>query len=57
MTKTLEDDNTAYLFLVVQPTINIRMEKNEDTSAINNKLYSISQIARLGPQIKLIQNR
>ena len=57
VTKTLPEDNIANLFLLIQPTKNIRNEKNIDNTPINNKLYSISQIAKFGPQIKLTQNR
>jgi hypothetical protein len=51
------EDNTAYLLRVTQPTKNIRKEKNIDKTPIKSKLYSISQTAKLGAQIKLIQNK
>jgi len=57
VTNTRVEDRTAYLFLLIQPTKNIKIEKNIDNTPINNKLYSISQTARLGDQIKLIQNK
>ena len=57
VTNTRVDEITAYLFLVTQPTKNIKSEKNTDSTPINNKLYSISQIETLGAQIKLTQNK
>ena len=55
--KTLVEESIAYLFFVIQPTKNIKNEKNIDKTPINNKLYSISQTAKLGPQIILTQKR
>lgn len=55
--KTRVEDSIAYLFLLIQPTKNIKKEKNEDKTAINSKLYSISQIDKFGAQIKLTQKR
>ncbi len=57
VTKTLFDDNTAYLFFVSQPTKNNNIENKEDSKPINIKLYSKSQIAKLGPHIILTQKR
>ena len=57
ITKTLVDAIIAYLLLLVQPTKNIKKEKIIDSIDINNKLYSISQIAKLGLQIRFIQNK
>lgn len=55
--KTLVEDIIAYLFLVTHPTKNNKKEKTVDKTDINNKLYSISQTAKLGPQTKFNQKR
>ncbi|HRP58676.1 MAG TPA: hypothetical protein PK833_00050 [Vicingus sp.] len=51
------EDKTAYLFLLTQPTKNIKKEKNIDNIPANNKLYSISHTAKLGAQTKFSQNK
>jgi hypothetical protein len=51
------EDNIAYLFLLLQPTKNNKNVKSIDKIDINNILYSISNKLKLGPQIKLIQNK
>ena len=56
-TNTRVDAKTAYLFLLTQPTKNMQKEKHIDNIVINKRLYSISQMAKLGPQIKFIQNK
>lgn len=55
--KTLVEDSIAYLFLLTHPTKNIKNEKNIDKTPINRRLYSTSHTAKLGAQIKLIQNK
>jgi len=35
----------------------MQKEKHIDNIVINKRLYSISQMAKLGPQIKFIQNK
>lgn len=50
-------DRIAYLFKLVQLTKNNKREKQIDKTPINNKLYSISQIAKDGPHIKFSQNK
>jgi hypothetical protein len=57
VTKTRVEDKTAYLFLLIHPTKNMSIEKNIDNTPINSKLYSISQTAKFGDQIKLTQNK
>ena len=57
ITKTRVDDIIANLFLVDQPTKNIKREKNILKTPIKSKLYSISHIDKFGNQIKLIQNK
>jgi len=51
------EDKTAYLFLLTQPTKNIKKEKNIDNIPANSKLYSISHTAKLGAQTKFNQNK
>lgn len=46
-----------YLFWLSQLIKNNNIVKHVDKTPKNNKLYSISQIAREGAQIKLIQKR
>ncbi len=55
--KTRVDDKIAYLFLLTQPTVNIRKEKNIAKTPINNRLYSISHIAKFGAHIRFNQNK
>jgi len=54
---TLLDAKIAYLLLETQPIVMSNIEKNNEIKPIKNKLYSISQIIRFGPHIKLIQNK
>ena len=46
-----------YLFLLAQPTKNNSKVKQIDMIDMNKMLYSISNKLKLGPQIKLIQNK
>ena len=46
-----------YLFLLAHPTKNNSNVKQIDIIDINKILYSISNRLKLGPQIKLIQNK
>ena len=56
-TITRFEDKIAYLFFESHPIKNKSKEKNKDKIPIKSKLYSISQSAKLGPQIRLIQNK
>jgi hypothetical protein len=57
ITTTRPLDSIAYLFCVTQPTKNSKIEKVIDKIPINNKLYSISQIASDGAQTIFTQNK
>jgi hypothetical protein len=49
--------NTEYLFLLTQLIKNNKIVKQVESTPKNNKLYSISQIAKEGPHIILTQNK
>lgn len=57
VTIILPADKIAYLFNVDQLTKNKSNENRIESSPINNRLYSISQIANDGPQIIFNQNK
>ena len=57
VTKTLVEDIIEYLFLVTQPTKKIKKEKNMEKTPVKSKLYSISQIDKLGSHNKFTQNK
>ena len=57
VTKTRVDEIIEYLFLVTQPTKKIKNEKNIEKTPVKSKLYSISQIDKLGNHNKFIQNK
>lgn len=54
---TLDEDITANLLFVINPTITNKNEKKPDITPIIKKLYSISQSAILGPHTKFNQNK
>jgi hypothetical protein len=54
---TLDEDMIAYLLFVINPTVTNKYEKKPDITPIIKTLYSISQRATLGPQIKFNQNK
>jgi len=53
----LFDAKIEYLFLLAHPTKNNSNVKQIDIIDINSILYSISNKLKLGPHIKLIQNK
>jgi hypothetical protein len=57
VTKTSDDEIIEYLFLVTQPTKKIKKEKNMEKTPVKSKLYSISQIDKLGNHSRFIQNK
>lgn len=55
--RILPPDKIAYLLRVVQLTKNKMVENIADKTPINSKLYSTSQIASEGAQIRFSQKR
>lgn len=57
ITTTREEAITAYLLFEIYPTSTKRYENMPEITPIKNKLYSISQIAKLGAQTIFAQNK